>query len=57
MRPLYDCRQFFGTRNQHFETNDEEMLSAVAHSALLQAKHDLSDFCGSTNSTAAIDAG
>lgn len=57
MRPLYDCRQFFGTRNQHFETNEEEMLSAVAHSALLQAKHDLSDFCGSTNSTAAIDAG
>ena len=54
MQPLYDCRQFFGTRNDfdrkrliflsestHFESGDEKKLTAVVESALLQAKHDL----------------
>ena len=56
MLPLYDCRQFFGTRNQldrrrsiflsessHFQTTNEPELAGVVGSALLQAKYDLAD--------------
>jgi glycogen debranching enzyme len=52
--PLYQCRQFFGTRNEldrkrhiflnestHFQTRTEPMLAGVVQSALFQAKHDL----------------
>jgi glycogen debranching enzyme len=56
MLPLYECRQFFGTRNQldrkrqlfleestQFTTDETHpKLSSVVESALLQAKHDLS---------------
>jgi hypothetical protein len=54
MPPLYDCRQFFGTRNSldrarsyflssssHFYANCGPRLAAVTEAALLQAKHDL----------------
>jgi glycogen debranching enzyme len=54
MPPLYECRQFFGTRNAldrarvlflssstHFDTNPGTKLAAVVGSALLEAKHDL----------------
>ncbi len=56
MQPLYDCRQFFGTRNKldrkrsiflseatDFETRDDDTLAAVVQTSLLQAKHDLAD--------------
>ncbi len=56
LRPLYDCRQFFGTRNDldrkrhiflnestQFETNAEPTLAGVVEAALFQAKHDLAD--------------
>jgi glycogen debranching enzyme len=52
--PLYDCRQFFGRRNEldrkriiflteatHFETGTDPKLASVVQSALLQAKIDL----------------
>lgn len=56
MPPLYDCRQFFGTRNEldrkrelflvestHFNTDETHpKLSSIVESALLQATHDLS---------------
>jgi glycogen debranching enzyme len=55
MPPLYDCRQFFGTRNQldrrraiflnestQFRTDEtHSKLSSIVESALLQATHDL----------------
>jgi glycogen debranching enzyme len=54
LQPLYDCRQFFGTRNaldrarvrflsssSHFDSNCGPKLAAVVESALLQSKHDL----------------
>ena len=54
--PLYECRQFFGTRNEldrrrhiflseatHFETRDHPTLSGLVESALHQAKQDLAD--------------
>lgn len=54
--PLYECRQFFGTRNEldrkrqlfiseatHFETSDRPTLAATVESALHQAKQDLAD--------------
>jgi glycogen debranching enzyme len=56
MQPLYDCRQFFGMRNEldrkrttflsesiHFDTGADGTLAMVAGSALRQAKRDLSD--------------
>src|SRR5579864_5764527 len=56
LRPLYQCRQFFGTRNEldrkrhifldestHFQTKFEPRLAGVVEPALLQAKHDLAD--------------
>lgn len=56
MPPLYDCRKFFGTRNEldrkreiflteatQFRTNeDHPKLSSIVESALRQATHDLS---------------
>jgi len=54
LRALYDCREFFGTRNEldrkrsvflnestHFQANIEPRLAGVVESALVQAKHDL----------------
>lgn len=54
--PLYQCRQFFGTRNDldrkrhiflnestHFETRTQPTLSGTVEAALFQAKHDLAD--------------
>ena len=54
MKPLYACRQFFGTRNaldrarlnflknsSNFDANTGTTLATVVDSALLQAKHDL----------------
>ena len=54
MPPSYDCRQFFGTRNEldrrrsiflnestRFETAADGTLASVVGSALLQAKYDL----------------
>ena len=54
MPPLYDCRQFFGIRNEldrkrsiflrestQFDSGAEGTLAPVVGSALLQAKHDL----------------
>ena len=54
--PLYQCRQFFGTRNDldrkrhiflnestHFETKTHPTLSGVVEAALFQGKHDLAD--------------
>lgn len=54
--PLYECRQFFGTRNEldrkrhiflqestQFQTRDQSTLAGVVEAALFQAKHDLAD--------------
>jgi glycogen debranching enzyme len=54
MPPLYECRQFFGARNQldrnrlffldestHFETGHEPKMAGVVETALAQAKNDL----------------
>lgn len=54
--PLYDCRQFFGTRNEldrkrqlfiqeatHFQTKEQPNLCTTVESALNQATHDLAD--------------
>jgi len=56
LAPFYECRQFFGTRNEldrkrhifldestHFQTKSEPRLAGVVESALSQAKHDLAD--------------
>jgi glycogen debranching enzyme len=56
LRPLYECRQFFGTRNDldrkrhiflnestQFEAKTEPTLAGVVEAALFQAKHDLAD--------------
>jgi glycogen debranching enzyme len=56
MQPLYDCHQFFGTRNEldrkrsiflsessQFQTTNEPQLAGVVESALLRAKYDLAD--------------
>jgi glycogen debranching enzyme len=54
MLPLYDCREFFGSRNEldrkrlmflnestHFQSLKEQDMSATVESALLRAKSDL----------------
>jgi glycogen debranching enzyme len=54
MRPLYECREFFGTHNQldrnrltflkestQIETGGDPMLAGVVEAALLQSKNDL----------------
>jgi glycogen debranching enzyme len=56
MEPLYDCRQFFGKRNEldrkrsiflsessHFQATSQPELAGIVESALLQAKYDLAD--------------
>lgn len=56
LQPLYNCRQFFGTKNDldrkrhiflsestDFQTKSEPTLATVVEAALYQAKHDLAD--------------